>query len=117
MPVSSRPFFALSFLAAASEAYFKSVAYVMKRLDGRMNESPYPLLPVPEALKIVLDHTKSLPTITVPLKEASGLILATDVHADAPLPPFPASMKDGYAVCYEVYPIIYNNHRKYLLYM
>jgi molybdopterin biosynthesis enzyme len=74
----------------------------MKRLEGRMNESPYPLIPVPEAVKIVLEHTKTLPTVSVPLKEASGLILAAEVHADAPLPPFPASMKDGYAVCAEV---------------
>ena len=29
---------------------------------------------------------------------AIGYIIAEDVHASLPLPPFPASIKDGYAV-------------------
>ena len=30
--------------------------------------------------------------------EASGFVLSSDVHAPEPLPPFRASIKDGYAV-------------------
>lgn len=56
------------------------------------------MLPVPDALDIVLAHANALSSITVPLAEAGGLILAHDVSASEPLPPFPASVKDGYAV-------------------
>jgi gephyrin len=58
----------------------------------------YPMLPVPEAQAVVLAQAKRLPTASVPLREAAGLILAEDVRAAEALPPFPASMKDGYAV-------------------
>ena len=30
--------------------------------------------------------------------DALGRVLAEDIHAKDPLPPFPASIKDGYAV-------------------
>ena len=30
--------------------------------------------------------------------EARGCVIAEDIHAQQPLPPFPASVKDGYAV-------------------
>ena len=32
------------------------------------------------------------------LEDSLGHIIAQDVHATFPLPPFPASVKDGYAV-------------------
>ncbi len=63
-----------------------------------MPESPYPMLPVSDALNIVLAQAKPLPAATVSLDAAYGLILAQDVTAQEPLPPFPASVKDGYAV-------------------
>ena len=63
-----------------------------------MPESPYPMLPVADALDIVLTQAEPLPAVTVPLTAAHGLILAQDVVAQEPLPPFPASVKDGYAV-------------------
>ncbi|MCB0062820.1 MAG: hypothetical protein KDE19_11915, partial [Caldilineaceae bacterium] len=61
-------------------------------------ESPYPMLDVADALQIVLRETKPLLTQQVPLADATGLILAEAVCAQEPLPPFPASVKDGYAV-------------------
>jgi len=60
--------------------------------------SPYPLLPVPEAVDIILSHSLPLGECEVPRDEAVGLVLAQDIIADEPLPPFPASIKDGYAV-------------------
>ncbi|XP_057473792.1 molybdopterin biosynthesis protein CNX1 isoform X1 [Actinidia eriantha] len=51
-----------------------------------------------EALQIVLSVTRRLPPVTVPLHEAIGKVLAQDITAPDPLPPYPASMKDGYAV-------------------
>ena len=61
-------------------------------------KSPYPMLPVPEALAIVLRETTVLPPVEIPLGECGGHVLAGDVVAKEPLPPFAASVKDGYAV-------------------
>lgn len=63
-----------------------------------LQESSYRMLPVPEALEIVLGQSVPLPVVEVPLRDALGMTLAADVKAQEPLPPFPASMKDGYAV-------------------
>lgn len=75
-----------------------------------MPASSYSMLPVPEALGIVLAQTELLPPETVPLTNALGRVLAADVHATDPLPPFPASIKDGYAVRAAdgpgVYPVV-----------
>ncbi|KAJ8308026.1 hypothetical protein KUTeg_012900 [Tegillarca granosa] len=64
----------------------------------RARESPYPLITVDEALKIVLDHANQLGTEQVNFRKSLGRFLAEDVYAHDPLPPFPASIKDGYAV-------------------
>ena len=78
--------------------------------------SPYPMLPVPEALALTLAHTRVMTAHDVDLSRALGLVLAHAVHAADPLPPFPASIKDGYAVVAEVffsciYIYIYIYHR------
>ncbi|KAL6518700.1 calnexin Cnx1 [Orobanche hederae] len=56
------------------------------------------MLSVEQALEIVLEVAQRLPPLTVPIHEALGKILAQDVAAPDPLPPYPASIKDGYAV-------------------
>lgn len=61
-------------------------------------DSAYPMLPVADALAIVLAQTQPLPATRTPLADAVGLVLAEGVTAPEPLPPFPASIKDGYAV-------------------
>ncbi len=75
-----------------------------------MPESPYPMLPVDEALAIVLAQAAPLPPVTVGLPDALGLILAEEVAARESLPPFRAAIKDGYAVVAQdgpgVYPVI-----------
>lgn len=50
------------------------------------------------AQREVLDAMSELPSRAVPLEEASGLVLATDVIASHPVPPFANSAVDGYAV-------------------
>lgn len=61
-------------------------------------KSPWPLLTIANAVEIILSHTEPREAVAVSLAEASGLVLAEDVLAPEPLPPFPASVKDGYAV-------------------
>ena len=56
------------------------------------------MIPVEEALKIVLEHTPALGTETVDLMGALGRTLAEDVQSDMNMPPFDKSAMDGYAV-------------------
>ena len=49
-------------------------------------------------LASVLAECRVLESVSTPLAHALGAILAADVRAAEPLPPFAASVKDGYAV-------------------
>jgi molybdopterin molybdotransferase len=56
------------------------------------------MIPIADAIQIVLAQTGLLPTESVPLSEAPGRILAEDVVADTDLPPFDRAQMDGYAL-------------------
>ncbi|KAH6774832.1 molybdopterin biosynthesis CNX1 protein / molybdenum cofactor biosynthesis enzyme CNX1 [Perilla frutescens var. hirtella] len=56
------------------------------------------MVSVQAALEVVLRVAQRLPPVTVSLHHALGKVLAQDVAAPDPLPPYPASTKDGYAV-------------------
>ena len=57
-----------------------------------------PLLSVEEALARVLADAKPLPSVEVPLVEAHGRVLASDLAARRTQPPDAVSAMDGYAV-------------------
>eukprot|EP01026_Neomeris_dumetosa_P060088 TRINITY_DN5645_c0_g1_i1.p3 TRINITY_DN5645_c0_g1~~TRINITY_DN5645_c0_g1_i1.p3 ORF type:complete len:179 (+),score=28.14 TRINITY_DN5645_c0_g1_i1:24-539(+) len=61
-------------------------------------QSAYPLLQIPQALNIVLNNSQVLDTCSVGLPDLLGKVLATEVVSPEALPPFRASIKDGYAV-------------------
>jgi molybdopterin molybdotransferase len=56
------------------------------------------MIPITEAIRIVLRQTSSLEVESVPLSDSLGRILAEDVIADSDLPPFDRAQMDGYAV-------------------
>jgi molybdopterin molybdotransferase len=56
------------------------------------------LMPVAEALTRVLADAHPLPTETVPLRQAVGLVLSEDIAALRTQPPAAVSAMDGYAV-------------------
>jgi molybdopterin molybdotransferase len=56
------------------------------------------VIPVGEALQIVLAHTPVLPSEEIDLQESVGRILAEDVRSDVEMPPFDRAAMDGYAV-------------------
>jgi molybdopterin molybdotransferase len=56
------------------------------------------VIPVEQALEIVLAHTPVLPPEEVDLAEAVGRVLAEDVRSDVEMPPFDRAAMDGYAV-------------------
>ena len=60
--------------------------------------SPYSMLSVEDALNITLEQTRLPGAVRRPLSKVRGAILAADIAAKEPLPPFPASTMDGYAV-------------------
>jgi len=51
------------------------------------------LIPPEEALRIVLGAARRLPPVGVPLHDALGKVLAEDIRAPDPLPPYAASVK------------------------
>lgn len=59
------------------------------------------LLPVPEALEIILNSTGQSKTETISIHEALGRITAEDLRSNLTQPPFAASAMDGYAVRFE----------------
>ena len=63
-----------------------------------MRASTYPLIDADEAAALVLDHTAVLGVENVPLTRSVGRVLAEDLLAESPLPAFPSSAVDGYAV-------------------
>ncbi|KAM0030963.1 putative transferase [Helianthus debilis subsp. tardiflorus] len=56
------------------------------------------MIPVEEALTTVLDVSRRLSPVTVAVQDALCKVLAEDIRPPDPLPPYPASIKDGYAV-------------------
>jgi len=61
------------------------------------------MIPVSEAYNIVLSNTSQYGSEDVDLKEAIGRVLATDLIADRPFPPFDRITMDGIAISYESY--------------
>ena len=56
------------------------------------------MIPITEAIEIVLKHTSDIGVESVSLSDALGRVLAEDTVADTDLPPFDRAQMDGYAV-------------------
>jgi molybdenum cofactor synthesis domain-containing protein len=56
------------------------------------------MISVPEAIQIVRQQTRPLPSERIKLEHALNRVLAEDIIADSDLPPFDRSQMDGYAV-------------------
>jgi molybdopterin molybdotransferase len=56
------------------------------------------MIPVAEAIEIVLQQSRKLECELVPLSDACGRVLTEDIIADSDLPPFDRAQMDGYAV-------------------
>ena len=63
-----------------------------------MRISSYPLVDAAEAAATVLERTPVLGVERVALADCAGRVLAEDLNAPAPLPAFPSSAVDGFAV-------------------
>ena len=56
------------------------------------------MIPLAEARRHVLDRVPTAPPQRIPLGETHGLVLAEEIRADEPVPPFANTAMDGYAV-------------------
>lgn len=61
-------------------------------------ESPYPMVPVDEAQRIITAHATPLGVEVGNSLNAEGRVLAEDIVANTPLPDVPKSAVDGYAL-------------------
>lgn len=65
----------------------------------RHRSSPYPMLSVDEALKVISEHTPGPTVVEVPVTTSLvGSVVAEDVYAGEAVPAYRASIVDGYAV-------------------
>jgi molybdopterin molybdotransferase len=56
------------------------------------------MIPISEAIRIILEQAKPLPRERINLSEALGRVLAEGIIAESDLPPFDRAQMDGYAV-------------------
>uniref|UniRef100_A0A3P8ZPU8 Gephyrin n=1 Tax=Esox lucius TaxID=8010 RepID=A0A3P8ZPU8_ESOLU len=68
------------------------------KVARRHRMSPFPLTSMDKAFITVLEMTAILGTEIINYRDGMGRVLAQDIYAKDNLPPFPASVKDGYAV-------------------
>src|SRR4029453_10400719 len=62
------------------------------------NNKAQTMISVAEAIQIVRQQTRALPSEQVELQSGLRRVLAEDIVADSDLPPFDRSQMDGYAV-------------------
>uniref|UniRef100_A0A665WMN7 Gephyrin n=1 Tax=Echeneis naucrates TaxID=173247 RepID=A0A665WMN7_ECHNA len=77
---------------------FSHSAVDITKVARRHRMSPFPLTSMDKAFITVLEMTAVLGTEIINYRDGMGRVLAQDVYAKDNLPPFPASVKDGYAV-------------------
>ncbi|KAL7288162.1 hypothetical protein TKK_0017716 [Trichogramma kaykai] len=76
-----------------------NVSLNLNNVAGRLRESPYPMITIEESQDILLKTCDNdLPFVKINIWECLGRVLAETVHSPCNLPPFRASIKDGYAV-------------------
>ncbi|KAK7904465.1 hypothetical protein WMY93_017072 [Mugilogobius chulae] len=70
----------------------------ISKVARRHRMSPFPLTSMDKAFITVLEMTPILGIEVINYRDGLGRVLAQDIYAKDNLPPFPASVKDGYAV-------------------
>lgn len=65
---------------------------------SKPRKSPFPMIPVSKALEIIIEHSDISQIERVHFLDSLNRICAEDIYAKDPLPPFKASIKDGFAL-------------------
>jgi molybdenum cofactor synthesis domain-containing protein len=61
-------------------------------------ESPYPMVPIEQAQRIIAEHIAPLPAEEISSLDADGRVLAEDAYAAEDVPDLPKAAVDGYAL-------------------
>lgn len=77
---------------------FSKSAVQMNCAAKRSRVSPYPMVEVAKAHKLIFESLEGSKIEEIDIEHCLHRVLAEDVYATDPLPPFDASIKDGYAV-------------------
>jgi molybdenum cofactor synthesis domain-containing protein len=67
-------------------------------MAGMLRESPYPMVSIEEARRLVAAHALPLGSEEIDALSADGRVLAEPITAPAPIPDVPKSAVDGYAL-------------------
>lgn len=67
-------------------------------MNDMRRESPYPMVPIEEAQRIITARTPLLPIEALDARDAQGYVLAEDVSAPEDMPDVPKASMDGYAL-------------------
>jgi len=70
----------------------------MENPAKRARTSLFPMIPMDKATQLVKDQAGLLPIISREIDKCRGYILAQDIRSNENVPPFDASIMDGYAV-------------------
>uniref|UniRef100_A0A8D0D708 Gephyrin n=1 Tax=Sander lucioperca TaxID=283035 RepID=A0A8D0D708_SANLU len=81
-----------------THTYICHSAVDISKVARRHRMSPFPLTSMDKAFITVLEMTPILGIEVINYRDGFGRVLAQDIYAKDNLPPFPASVKDGYAV-------------------
>lgn len=73
-------------------------ANALDDVAGRCRNSPYPMISIEDALNIIKETIEELPKVQVDIWQCLGRVLSETVYSPCHIPPFRASIKDGYAV-------------------
>ena len=70
-----------------------------ENVAGRLRESPFPMITIEESMKMIKKSVmKNVFSEKVGIWDSHGRVLSETVYSPCNLPPFRASIKDGYAV-------------------
>ncbi|XP_066587183.1 gephyrin [Prorops nasuta] len=70
----------------------------LHNVSERSRSSPYPMISVEEAKSIIFKEAYVMNVETINISNALGRVIKNNVYSQCDLPPFRASIKDGYAV-------------------
>lgn len=86
------------YISILRNCIIKLLQLELHKVAERNRESAFPMISVEKALDIIRNSVEGKEVEVVPVLEAHGRILFKDVLSNCNLPPFRASIKDGYAV-------------------
>ncbi len=72
--------------------------YLISPWKGSPGEEEEMMIPIEEALRIILENVRPLDPLRIDLADCGGLVLAEDIAAREDIPPFTNSAMDGFAV-------------------